>query len=531
MTPEEILNKQIWEILQDIKEEYLITEKLQYVRFRTPHVVGVGIIPPDRKVAILRKLDEWKAIKIKGQDAYGYLLSINDQEFNELYNKYAKINNPQEDLQAAPSQEYFLTNSDLVESLERQYSNLIKLPEKGFFLGIGDYVKFIDENSGFKLIISTIDGFREKDKTKLDELEKALLKDVASVEKTVIDRVKKKNITSELIKKRIEEYEMTKDGRMQSGEPKVKALHDSFSLVLMSLHENGYEKLVSEFIEIAPDSKSIADYRISDRYHPYCEELQEFRAKVQKTIWGSWNELVIAYLVIHKYKERMRELTEENDFAGQMNFYLLHKEMENVLGNASDEPRRLQFIKDDYIIHIGRIHNFIINKLNSEPEKNAEQEEKGQDLDERYMNLINEIKAGNRASDLDSKYQELLEEIKSQGYSNPSLINQTIPQLGTYKLKYSSDNGFAHFNGAEHIFTGRKARALLSVMNQNKGTPYTVDGIKQKCNPLISKSRLHFRTEKDIYDTVMSIRKALKVNKGEFFPIQKLEDNWIWIEK
>lgn len=435
-----------------------------------------------------------------------------------------------------PSHEYFLTNSDLIESLVRKLNGFINLSDKGFFLGIGDYVKFIDENSGFEEIIKAIDSFRERDRKELISLEEKLLKDITNVEKIVLKRTLEKNIKSEEVKKRLKEYEMTKDGRMQSSSAKAEALHESLSLVIMALYESGYEKLVSEFIKLVPDSKSIADYKISEYYYLYKNELREFRSKIQKTIWGSWNELVVAYLIIHKYKERMKELTDTNDVIGQMNFHGLYEEMEDILqhGQSARSITRVHFIKDDYLIHINRIHDFIINKLNSEPNKNAEEEGRGQDIHERYKKLVNDFREANEASrtELKERYQQELADIKKSSTPTPVVVQQvSTPKLGVYKLQYSPDNGFAHFSGKEHIFTGGKVRAFLSVLNGNKNTPYSIERIKEKCNPLIPDSEYYFKDRKDIDDTLLRIKKALKVNKGEFFPVQKREKNWIWIDK
>lgn len=42
MTPEEKFNGQVWEILQDIREEILATEKGSPVKYRIPKIVGGG---------------------------------------------------------------------------------------------------------------------------------------------------------------------------------------------------------------------------------------------------------------------------------------------------------------------------------------------------------------------------------------------------------------------------------------------------------------------------------------------------------
>lgn len=102
MTPEERFNQQVWEILQDLKEEYLAAGEL--IRYKKPSVIGAGIIPWKRKVNILKRLQEWGALKIilkrsKSQD-YGFgfeweNISVLDikviqPQFDKVYKKFKK---------------------------------------------------------------------------------------------------------------------------------------------------------------------------------------------------------------------------------------------------------------------------------------------------------------------------------------------------------------------------------------------------------------------------------------------------------
>ena len=64
MSPEEVFNKQVWEVLQKIKEELLATVEGSPVKYRIPSIVGVGVIPPDRRIKIIQKLEEKGAFKI-----------------------------------------------------------------------------------------------------------------------------------------------------------------------------------------------------------------------------------------------------------------------------------------------------------------------------------------------------------------------------------------------------------------------------------------------------------------------------------
>lgn len=96
-TPEEKFNQQVWEILQNIKEEILATEKGKPVKYRFGHFVGVGIIPKERKKNILYKLQELGAIRIRENPfelPYStediFYLDIKQPKFDEIYEKFRK---------------------------------------------------------------------------------------------------------------------------------------------------------------------------------------------------------------------------------------------------------------------------------------------------------------------------------------------------------------------------------------------------------------------------------------------------------
>lgn len=109
MTTEETVNEQVWEILQDIKEEILSTVKGNPVKYTVNihySIIGTGAIPSDRKINILYKLEEEKAFEIqknfKGnrigiiEDAYKYdigtfYLIIDQKKFEEIYKNHKNL--------------------------------------------------------------------------------------------------------------------------------------------------------------------------------------------------------------------------------------------------------------------------------------------------------------------------------------------------------------------------------------------------------------------------------------------------------
>lgn len=147
--------------------------------------------------------------------------------------------------------------------------------------------------------------------------------------------------------------------------------------------------------------------------------------------------------------------------------------------------------------------------------------------------------ANDPRSDLEMKYEwgwlenPDLNTLQHYLASIEATLNQTKSNQAkviTPRLTFYPGDGTTEYQTATYKFKG-KGRALLSFLNENKNTTFGVEGIKKNCNPNITKEEYHFRTDKDIGDTARYIRTHLEVSKGEFFPIHKRENNWIWVEK
>src|SRR3989344_4823207 len=102
MTPEEIINKQTWKILQDFKEESLAPSEEDgtffYDTTRTVIAAGENSPTQDRKWAIVRKLAKEKAIEVVKEIApdwrggrNGFYLKVLQDKFEEVYHYYQKL--------------------------------------------------------------------------------------------------------------------------------------------------------------------------------------------------------------------------------------------------------------------------------------------------------------------------------------------------------------------------------------------------------------------------------------------------------
>lgn len=126
-------------------------------------------------------------------------------------------------------------------------------------------------------------------------------------------------------------------------------------------------------------------------------------------------------------------------------------------------------------------------------------------------------------------YRYLFTDLYNNLNNRQELITKSNKDILSYELKFFSDNGIATYRGEKAMFIG-KAKALLTYLNNNRGTPFSLSDIQKGCNANLQDMK-KFKKEKDVYDTYRNIKEKLKVKKGEFFPIEKTPEHIIWIAK
>ncbi|GIW59222.1 MAG: hypothetical protein KatS3mg087_0288 [Patescibacteria group bacterium] len=189
MTPEEKVNQETWYVLQKLREKSLVSTITHTIIMKPTHIIG-GDFPSDRRVKeILLKLRELEAIKIvNNRDEYGNKetnwlieLKLKYPKFDELYNLYeAKYKPIPQQITAAPELPDAFVNFNPrngINNLERRFNSFKDLPEKGFYLGIADYIKYIIETSALDSIAMIIIEDREQDKSQLKQLKEKVMND------------------------------------------------------------------------------------------------------------------------------------------------------------------------------------------------------------------------------------------------------------------------------------------------------------------------------------------------------------------
>jgi hypothetical protein len=177
------------------------------------------------------------------------------------------------------------------------------------------------------------------------------------------------------------------------------------------------------------------------------------------------------------------------------------------------------------------IESILIMDMDTPPEKQSDDYKIKLSVTQR---LLDEYKRHtiHIPADTDKSKVETAHKLTNDKDDNPKSNNKPTKN----KLNFFPETGDIEFgNETATVANGNKDFALLSFLDDNKNTSFTVKDIQEFCNPSVNKVAHQFKGEKDIDDTIRQIRFKLKIKKGAYFPIMKKgeKDNkkWIWIEK
>jgi hypothetical protein len=137
--------------------------------------------------------------------------------------------------------------------------------------------------------------------------------------------------------------------------------------------------------------------------------------------------------------------------------------------------------------------------------------------------------------DFENKFNNVHKNLtKNEGGTATVRPKQSINERDLLKF-YSETCDISYKNELGNITKGGKGFAFLSLLGQDKNTPFNIKDIKEYCNPLVNNTTHLFKTEKDIDDTLRLIKSKLKIGNRAFFPIEKKgaknDKKWIWTEK
>jgi len=253
-------------------------------------------------------------------------------------------------------------NSVYKSNIQRKFDSFINKAEKGFFLGIADYVKYIYETPELGFLIELFKSKALKGKKDLDDSERKLADDIHRVGSAIIKEINNQGLSSDDIKHSIKEYTTARDNdKLQPSPPEVEALYGRLVKIIDVLQRREEEILIKKYIKLWGNEFILSKYRVSKQYYKYQKSLQKYIDLSKFSLWGSWDRLSLVYAFIRKDNEKVSEL--DKHFLPQLNMFLLRNEISKILNDKLDDNNRIEFVRENYDTHINRVHNFVIEQL------------------------------------------------------------------------------------------------------------------------------------------------------------------------
>lgn len=278
---------------------------------------------------------------------------------------------------------------NIIETLERYYHSF--KDEQGgrnFFMGLADYVKYIIETPSLIQIVNS--SILERYKKDTEEFKK--LKEAKDQElKELLNTKEGKELEKEMIKMVRSIILTTK--KMDIKEKEVlnlplETIHDPMLFTENTLHKfiKKNKNIISHMVKLSPLMKSFYKKMLRlQTYQRYSrEKYHQEHLSSEAAVWGSWDKLKLVYHLIHQRRSIEQEIENGKDFLGRVELMFLSGEMDMVLRGRpllpflrafaklfkfdihkleSDNSWRI-FTRDKYIIHLNRVHNYLIQELN-----------------------------------------------------------------------------------------------------------------------------------------------------------------------
>lgn len=247
----------------------------------------------------------------------------------------------------------------LAEQLKRRHDSVSSYPVREFFPGLLDYLEFIRSNPYLLGLVNTqISALREKDFSTYTDLVKKTVTELQTTEERLIPTLRK--IKNPIIKSALEEYNAFKEGRIFTvyQDSTVSWWYQTIILI-RAVNEAGKSKLIKEFASLNL-KKLIEEFTFSKNAPKLQAELERLNELREKTVWGSWDNLMTFYAVHNP--EIKKELFRQNPTL-EIPYFRTHSTFYERFKTARVYTEKWPETKGSYQRYLDQIHNYILEKL------------------------------------------------------------------------------------------------------------------------------------------------------------------------
>lgn len=253
--------------------------------------------------------------------------------------------------------------------VEQQYKNFIDQQDKwGFFRGLAEYTKTLQELVPTKSIVEALEQQREIQRKVYEQLNTQSFQELTKSAEKITKIAEEYAKQYEPIARAVKEVEDRMKGLISSSNPLYAFESDLFD-VARFVRESGHQEAIKEFEDQNKKIKNIyGDYTFSKTYDAVFEEETKLKRKEQVEPWGAWNMLPLVKRLVFDPEQFTAECRTEAENDPNLkwtllNFFGVAHEMEQIRdGRASDNDIIFFRIKD-YRAFAQRVHNHITAEL------------------------------------------------------------------------------------------------------------------------------------------------------------------------
>lgn len=257
---------------------------------------------------------------------------------------------------------------DIQFLLEKQYEIVVNADNAGFYLGIADYLKFLDDCPNLNGIFNKIKKESIEDHKRIKELEKIAENEVIKKMDPIIKYLKKKKDSDKILSNRLRYFLGHIERKIESSESRAEGLYNSSVLIINELYDAGERELIDSLIEEEKEENTgvknfIASYNLSDSFLLYKDEKETLKHKQKISIWGVWDRLVPIYQFTLGYTDLFDKVTiEDNGIMGFYGFFDLKRKLWDIIeGNKKDSE--WMYKKDQLRADFSRLHIYILKRI------------------------------------------------------------------------------------------------------------------------------------------------------------------------
>lgn len=197
--------------------------------------------------------------------------------------------------------------------LEKFYNSFINFDDpKNFFIGLCDYIDFIESVPEFEGITNNLLNQFKVVETKLEGLNKVAVVKLKEVHKELADYIQQNKVDRAGINEALKEYDGWLNGHIVGSMSLAEALHDNLSDIIQFLNEIPEHKdFVSKYLVLLSDKVHIRHYLMPQEVKDYFDFLEEARAQYKNELWGRMNDVIRYCKIIKKGRETRKELVKD----------------------------------------------------------------------------------------------------------------------------------------------------------------------------------------------------------------------------